>query len=132
MRDPGPSENLASVTTAETRRALDALGELVRQHPELIRHCMRCGRPASFPPPRQLKLRVVGKRVYEALQKPEGATIAELRIAAWPDPEERRHRKDGTIFVMLARLDYRLWAHGLAISRIGIGNKERIYRVVGI
>lgn len=91
--------------------------------------CAWCGRPAIFPPSDMLNLRGPGRRVYEALQKPEGVSIHQLREAMCRDG---RPRKPGQIFVMLGRLDRRLWAHSLAVARIGIGPTDRIYRVVGI
>jgi hypothetical protein len=78
-------------------------------------------------PPRQLAMRAVSRRVYAALQQPGGATLADLRKAAWPDG---RPRTDGAIFIMLKRIDRRLAHHGFAVARVGIGFIEHTYRVV--
>jgi hypothetical protein len=101
-----------------------------------MKRCAQCGRPENFPSPEEIGLRLEGgnrgwvsARVYAALQRPGGATLDELRKAAWPNGEAR---SEDTIYTMLNRLDQRLGRYGVAIARVGVAVADRTYRLVGL
>lgn len=87
-------------------------------------NCPCCNWRPTFPSASELKLRPVGKRVYEALQLGE-MTADELRKSAWPDG---RPRGDNAIWIMMVRLDERLAPYGVSIAR-SLGRRAR-YRLL--
>ena len=99
--------------------------------------CQACGRPESFPTveelfPKGIRKPYTTKLLYEALQQPGGITLDGLRTVAWPDKAVRYSKNEGTINILIKRLDQRLAKFGLAIARVGFAYDDRYYRLVGL